>query len=288
MAETVRYSIRGTRVHKLSSKEIGQNFILNVGLPSGYRRSESSYPVVYMTDGDLSFATLTTWVLTMQMAYELPPMIIVGITYDLADLSEAMVIRTRDLTPTQVDPSEVPKEANLSEAESGGAAAFLEFINEDVKSFMKANYRIQEDNQTYAGYSLGGLFGLYALFNHPKSFQKYIIGSPSIWWDDGVTFSYEQTYAENHTDLDARIFISSGELEEDRDKPDTSLMVSNMQRMAALLRSRQYPSLQLNSHLFEGETHMSGTATCLNRGLRYVFGDEIPDIPPELTEKAMS
>lgn len=84
--------------------------------------------------------------------------------------------------------------------------------------------------------------------------------------------------------LNARIFISSGELEEDSDNPTSSLMVSNMQRMNALLLSRQYPSLQINSHLFVGETHMSGTATCLNRGLRYVFREEIPDAPPELTD----
>lgn len=67
MTEPTRYSIRETRVHKLSSKRIGQDFILNVGLPSAYRRSENRYPVVYLTDGDLSFAALTTWALTIHL-----------------------------------------------------------------------------------------------------------------------------------------------------------------------------------------------------------------------------
>jgi predicted alpha/beta superfamily hydrolase len=270
MAEVDRYTIRGTRVHKLTSEEIGQAFTLNVALPLGYSRSEESYPIVYVTDGDLMFANVASWALTM--ASELPPMIVVGITYDLENLREAMVIRSRDLTPTKV-------EARTS----GGAAAFLRFINEDVKTFMKTHYRVLEDNQTYAGYSLGGLFGLYALLKQPESFQKYIIGSPSIWWDDAVTFSYEAEYAANHSDLDATVFMSSGELEEDSDNPGPSLMVSNMQRMAALLRSRQFPSLKIGSHLFEGETHMSGTATCMNRGLRYVFRGELPS-PPDRSD----
>jgi len=44
------------------------------------------------------------------------------------------------------------------------------------------------------------------LFQHPDIFNRYKISSPSLWWDNGVTFEFEKKYSEKHSDLPARVF----------------------------------------------------------------------------------
>jgi pimeloyl-ACP methyl ester carboxylesterase len=45
------------------------------------------------------------------------------------------------------------------------------------------------------GTSLGGLFALYALLTDPASFDRYVIGSPAIWWDGEMLFDLEARQA---------------------------------------------------------------------------------------------
>jgi predicted alpha/beta superfamily hydrolase len=123
------------------------------------------------------------------------------------------------------------------------------------------------------GTSYGGLFGLYTLFHQPDTFQRYVIGSPAIHHDDRVILNHEETYAAHHTDLAARVFLGVGGREE-LDDPligPTFQFVTNMEHLATTLQARNYPGLQLTTHLFEDETHVSVVPALYSRGLREVF-----------------
>jgi len=41
----------------------------------------------------------------------------------------------------------------------------------------------------------GGEPRLYSLLSEPETFQRYVLGSPSIWWHDDVIFDLESAYA---------------------------------------------------------------------------------------------
>jgi predicted alpha/beta superfamily hydrolase len=116
------------------------------------------------------------------------------------------------------------------------------------------------------GYSLSGLFSLYALFQSPGTFNRCFAGSPSLNWDDNVLFQYEELFAETNSDLDARIFMSFGSLEYE-------VNIENMKKMTELLLSRNYPSLRLETHIFDNETHASCNAGAVSRGLCAIFND---------------
>ncbi len=49
---------------------------------------------------------------------------------------------------------------------------------------LRKNFRASSLNRTFAGHSLGGLPGAYALFRHPDMFDNYILGSPPVWYND--------------------------------------------------------------------------------------------------------
>ena len=101
---------------------------------------------------------------------------------------------------------------------------------------------------------------MYALFHAPELFKRYFAGSPTMWEQ---LFEYEEQHASAHDDLAAKVFITAGGLESDLLEP--------IQRMVDRLRSRRYPGLEVQTHVFEGEGHSSAYAASVSRGLRKLY-----------------
>jgi predicted alpha/beta superfamily hydrolase len=152
---------------------------------------------------------------------------------------------------------------------------------------VRANYRVDPDDSMFFGHSLGGLFATYALLTRPDTFRRYGIGSPSLWWAFTAATDLEAAYAAAHDDLPAKVFFSIGEHEthEGRQWEASPLpadeariaglrhidMVADMQGMVSSLRSRNYPSLEMESAVYAGEFHITVPFLNLNRALRYLF-----------------
>ena len=272
-----QFSIENTEQLEIFSKEIGQKFLINVGLPPNYSKENNKYPVVYVTDAGSNFSGLMSSVPLMQLVNDLPHFILVGIDYKSKNSNDSMSLRNRDLTPTNdlvwmSGQKEMYKIfGDLPEAEPGGAKKFLEFIDQKVKPLINKNYYTDSSDQTYCGYSLGGLFGLYTLFTSPESFNRYVLGSPSIWWDNKYILKVEEDYAKDNNKLSANVFLSIGDLEEEGEQADTFKMISNVKALSKTLQSRNYKGLILKTAIFEDETHCSAVSATLNRGLRSVF-----------------
>lgn len=124
------------------------------------------------------------------------------------------------------------------------------------------------------GHSFGGLFALYAQLKAPETFNRYVISSPSIWWDPEAIFKCEEQFASEHIDLPAKVFISAGTLEESMQVPVRGVparFVTHVQAITDKLQSRNYRNLSLTQHVFEEESHVSGPPGAFSRGLRVVF-----------------
>jgi len=157
------------------SETLQENRVLNIYLPEAYHPdSSSTYPLIVLLDGGMDEDFLHVagiaqfahfpWVSGM------PASIIVGI--ENTD-------RKRDFTS--------PSEYKLDQKElpsSGGSAAFIQFIQEEMLPLLHQTYPIA-DKSTIIDQSLGGLLATEILFkHHPSIFDNYIIVSPSLWWDD--------------------------------------------------------------------------------------------------------
>jgi len=271
-----QFTIENTQQFEIFSKEINQEFFINIGLPPNYSEDHDKYPVVYVTDAGPNFSGLMGSIPLMQLVNDLPSFVLVGISYKSQNSMDSMSLRNRDLTPTndkvwmatQKDMYKIFGE-DLPQVEAGGAKYFLDFINDEIKPFINNKYYVDTTDQTYCGFSLGGLFGLYTLFNSSNSFKRYVIGSPSIWWDDRYILKVEEEYAKKNKNLSAKVFMSIGDLEEE--EGDNFKMILNMKTLSKTLLSRKYEGLDLKTAIFEDETHCSAISATLNRGLRNVF-----------------
>lgn len=254
-------TIPNTELHFVSSKIVGDQFKICIALPKNYADTKKKYPVVYLLDANIFFGLVTDAARLLQFGQEIPEIVIVGIGYP--DDDQHLTLRNRDYGPTPYDMPEI----------AGGAEHFLAFLRRELHPYLEERYRIDADDNVLVGDSTSGLFALYTLFHQPEAFRRYIIGSPSIYWDNAVTFEYEARYAATHTDLPVTIFLSVGDLEAIYE-PGFAAMVSNVAKLTETLTSRKYPSLKLITHIFDNETHLSVIPATMSRGLRAIFTDE--------------
>jgi len=266
--------VRGAESFLLKARQIDQTFQIDVYAPLA---PKGPLPVVYVTDASFGFGLVTQMIALMQMTRELPQMVVVGIGYPASIDAKAIGgLRFRDFCAggdaqyVQMLRAALPPEEQPPAMEPGGAAAFLRFIDEELKPLIEVRYSIDVGDQTHAGMSLGGLFALYGLFTSPKSFQRVVALSPSIWWSNRAILETEAAFAAANKDLPVNLFLSIGALEEIAFP--IAKMVSNLYELDATLRGRKYPGLRLAMEVFPQETHNSVYAASLARGLRTVFG----------------
>jgi uncharacterized protein len=154
---------------------------LNIYLPPHFHPdSAQRYPVIYLLDGsaDEDFIHIAGLVhfLNFPWARTMPDAIVVGI---------ANVDRKRDFTyPTTV------KEDKEAYPTTGGSAAFIDFLEKELKPLMEQRYPTNGVS-TLLGQSLGGLLATEVLLKKTALFTHYLIVSPSLWWDAESLLAYE-------------------------------------------------------------------------------------------------
>lgn len=145
-----------------------------IKVPRSYASNpDKVYPVIYLTDGLYSFQIASGSTRFPMNSGAMDEAILVGISYSKG--SKGASSRIRDYTPS---------EAKDWKLRTGKAAEHAQFIRETVFPYVAQQYRVDPEQRTYAGNSLGGLFGAYLLFKHPDMFDSYILGSPSVWFDN--------------------------------------------------------------------------------------------------------
>jgi len=287
------YEVPAPVRHTIVSEFVDQTFEIHIQLPVRLKDGSERFPVLYLTDcvSAMLFDDITA---LMQTGGDVPRFIMVGIGYPAVNWMGGMQLRARDLTPTEFEtpqlsvPWPVPGVEKVKQGKkTGGAAEFLQFIREELMPFIDDNYPTIPEDKGYFGDSLGGLFGLYVMFNQPDTFNRYIIGSPSAWWDKEVILKQAKKFAASGKPLNARVFIAVGALEEQGAMGAQYRMVTNVYRLETLLRTANIEGLRLSTYTFPGETHTSVVAMNYIRGLQAVYDKPaMPFLQEALMKKA--
>jgi predicted alpha/beta superfamily hydrolase len=263
----------GTVIHQFVSKTNSVPYRISIALPFNYLPSDTTrYPVMYVLDGDPNLPMAALIQRNMSYDHEVPDVIMVGIGYQVDNFLSTRSFRVLDYTPSHV--AKIDSEMTAShhmKMVTGGAADFLQILEKEIIPYIETNYKTNKD-RSLAGHSLGGLFALYALFHEPALFQKYLISSPSLYWNDFEMLGEEtEYYGSRHKILQARIFISAGSLEPDPMTPDIKQLVN-------LIRQRHYQGLEITEYVFPEETHLSVIPFSLSRGMRIIYSQKSESI----------
>ena len=232
------------RIIELRSKTLSEKRVLNIYLPEGYNENAPiSYPVIYLLDGsaDEDFIHIVGLVqfLNFPWVNVVPKSIVVGI---------ANVDRKRDFTfPTTVlkDKKDFPT--------TGGSEKFIAFIENELQPFIEKNYKTNS-SKTLIGQSLGGLLATEILFKKPALFNKYIIVSPSLWWDNESLLSVTPKVTKP-----VSVYVAVGNEEK--------IMVNDVNQLVSILKTDLPKSSVIHFQYFPHEDH----ATILHRAVYDAF-----------------
>lgn len=264
-AQAARFTLDNTRLHQLESEETGQKHELVVVLPADYDASpDKTYPVLYYLDAYWDTPLLSAIYGNLVYDRLTPEFIMVGLSYP-GNVNYGLE-RRRDYTPTTV---------GEDKGASGGGAAFLKFIKQTVVPLVESRYRADKTERALGGSSLGGLFTLYAMYQEPEFFDRYIAISPAVGWDDNYLFQLDKAYAKKHKALPARVFVSLGTAE-------YAPFRDPIAQFQKTFDARGYQGLQLLNYSMEGLRHASVKADGYTHGLMWVFKDITPKGPSGL------
>lgn len=263
------YKVPNTQVREIQSKANNAVYRLFIATPADYATSGKKYPVVYMLDADYSFALTRNVVQHFVERGKLPEMILVAIAYPGAadDMEVYYSNRKRDYTPgapLAVGYASGDKDGHNGQ---GGADIFRSFIADQIIPFVAANYPVSND-RTFIGHSYGGLFGTYVLLTQPDLFGRYVIISPSLWFDNGAILKAENQLASRQA-MRARAFFGIGSLE--TQTATGAPMVQQLTHFTKTLKAQRNPGLDVTFTVFPGETHESVFPGAVTRGLLAVF-----------------
>jgi predicted alpha/beta superfamily hydrolase len=244
----------------------GETYPIEVVLPDEYD-STLQYPVVYFTDWWFSSETGPNFYNRMRSAGVIVPIIIVGIGTE-GDMNDWGLERRRDLSPTHLPDWDIPDSlASGSGGITGGAANFLAFIKNELIPQVEAKYACDTANRGLLGYSYGGLFGCYVLVTEPQLFHKYLLGSPTVMYDDFVVIErLKETPPGMYSSVNA-VFISVGE-----EEPGDYL--KGFADIRDLLIKKEVPGLQIESYIVAGEGHLLASTPAIVKGLKFFYGSK--------------
>jgi predicted alpha/beta superfamily hydrolase len=240
-------SLADTQQRALTSAKIGQRYELLVSLPEGYAKSGQSYPVLYVLDG-WHFPLMAFIQQNNVYSKRMGPVIIVNVSHGATDY---MALRARDFTPTKT-----PKEAN-----SGGAAAFLDFLEHELIPFVDRTWRTMPTDRGLLGHSYGGLFAIYTLEQRPALFQRIVAASPSLEWDGRLLLTAARDRLRG-LPAPVRLDLSVG---------DESDNTASTTAFAKILDELKPTDLDYRFTVYRGENHNSVRLVSFPAGLYWAY-----------------
>ena len=251
------FSLPRTEVVEIIDSKSKRIYELHIQHPRHFSK-EHKYPVVYMTDSPYTFPIVTGSARYPVNFKKMEDLMFVGISWQKRH--HGGLSRQRDYTPTPSSPG--------FKDPSGKAHEHLNFIRNDVFKYIEGKYNTDPTRRTYIGNSFGGLFGAYILLNSPELFRNYILGSPSMWWDNDYMMQQKYDIDPNY---EGAVFISVGALETKNSKSTRHDMVLGAQTLYSLLAKNKPPAMNIELRVVPNANHETAFPTAAIQGLWWLF-----------------
>ena len=226
----------------INSEILDQDRELLIYLPDGYEKSTTNYPVLYLIDGGFHFLHVSSVVQYLSSRGMMQQTIVVAIKN---------IDRNKDFLPTNVE--RVPT--------SGGAENFLNFISNELFTYIESNYRTTP-YKTLVGHSYGGTFTTYTFLQKPNTFDSYIAISPYLHWDEQLLVTQAETILPAGYDKNKFFYMTLG------DEPP---YIPAIDKFVSLINDKSPTNLDFTYTQMISETHNSIPHLTVYYGLEKLY-----------------
>jgi predicted alpha/beta superfamily hydrolase len=209
----------------------------------------------------------------------IPAAYFIGIGYtNEADGIPKVENRTRDYTPTKFTPPDSTHFLASNPVDyigSGGTDTFLKVLKDELIPFIEEHFNVSDSDRVLIGNSLSGLAAIHSLLTQPELFNRYIIISPSLWWDDWNNARHDRYVMKQVSVLDkglfskeTRVYFAVGENEEGFG------MVTDLYVLVNELNMKRIDNLKLYLDVLEGEQHEGVFPSGFMKGIIGIYSNE--------------
>lgn len=209
----------------------------------------------------------------------IPSAYFIGVGYsNEADGIPKVENRTRDYTPTEFTPPDSTHFLASNPVDyigSGGTDAFLKVLKDELIPFVEEHFKVSNTDRVLIGNSLSGLAVTHSLLTRPNLFNRYIIVSPSLWWDDWYKPRDERyvmkeasTFNKSLFRNETRVYFAIGEEEEGFG------MVTDLYLLIDKLRMKRIDNLKMHLNVLEGEQHEGVFPSAFMKGIIGIYSNE--------------
>jgi uncharacterized protein len=227
-----------------NSKFVKDSFDIYVSLPDNYETSDSSYHTIYYMDANLKSGKATREaILNFRQKQQPINAIFIGVGH----FRNFRELRRRDM----ITPFIASGDSLVSNDQNyGHSEEFYRFIQDELIPHIESKYKCNQD-RSWIGHSLGGLFAFYCLFKKDALFKNYVALSPSLWINESNIYYFEEKYSRFPNHQSKSVYLNVGSRE------TLNKILKSSRRMKDTLEKRNYPGLSLIYRELEGETHNS-------------------------------
>ncbi|RPH34370.1 MAG: hypothetical protein EHM93_00965 [Bacteroidales bacterium] len=241
---------------RLTSAVLGEERTIYVSTPSSYSDSTTSFPVMYVLDGDRYVVTFYSGLIDNLSSYGLcPEMIVVAIEN---------TFRIRDMAPSKPKYNEKGVEIKyFGDEKVGEADKFFDFIENELFTYIEKNYRTIP-HRIFSGHSAAAMCVTHAFLSHTNMFNAYIAMSPSLNWDSNLLNKAAEEKIGSMNLKGKQYYFSVG----GNETPST---IEDAHAFALTLKTKSPAVLRWKFDYLANEDHGSQTTIALYNGLRFIY-----------------
>ncbi len=233
------------------SAALDTDYLVYVAAPPAH--DTSPLPALVVLDGDYFFDVAAAAAHDLHARGLIPPIRVVGVGYG-KPFGDSGNRRGRDYTPT----------AAPEEPESGGAPAFLSYLNTNLWPELRERFPTDGERSVLSGHSLSALFVLYATFQQKPLFARAIAGAPSLWWNNRNLLLHLSHVRDRQASLPVELYVGVGD-------DETPSMLGDLDLFTQQLAARPFTDLRLTTQRFPDRDHYNLLPDLLTGGLRTLF-----------------
>jgi predicted alpha/beta superfamily hydrolase len=260
------------KIDSINSKILNEQRKIWVYVPDGNSDGaikNKNYPVIYLLDGATNFHSVVGMIQQLSSVNSVvPKLIVVGIPN---------TNRTRDLTPTKVEPNP-PYISRDVAANSGGGDKFISFIEKELIPYIDSNYPT-DPYRIFIGHSFGGLTVMNTLTEKPELFNSYVAIDPIMSWDNEKLLKTikKKTFAKKYNNK--KLFLGiANTMSEGMDildvQKDTTFETENIRSLLELnsfLNKNTQKQFSFKGKYYAKDDHYSVALITEYDALRFIF-----------------
>jgi len=234
-----------------SDNTVGKNYIVNskileedreiqVYVPESYKTSDKEYPVLYVLDGQRFYL----YAVSLHQSF---------LEFDITP--EFIIVGIKNKYPQRFSHF------------STGTSKFLNFIENDVISFIDKTYRTTNERMIF-GWEFGGGFVIHAMTEKRSLFSGYISASPNPISKKGTRMKALGKLFDENKDLNAFLYFGISSQTPFKSYAED---LDNTDYLNELLTKKASKSFRWKYQKLVGENHRSSSYGALYHGLRTYF-----------------